>query len=146
ADERYPEIYGGELAAGRWFTHMEVERGTPVVVLSTGVATTLFGNIQPIDKLVHVGGRPARVIGVYQSEKNIFEPPGQQTHAIIPYKMMDHQFWIDRTNALFIPVKPRTGVTVADAENAVTVLLREMRHLGPADHNTFDLITQDQIL
>src|SRR5438552_2693825 len=87
ADERYPEIYGGELAAGRWFARMEVERGTPVVVLSTGVATTLFGNIQPIDKLVHVGGRPARVIGVYQSEKNIFEPPGQQTHAIIPYKM-----------------------------------------------------------
>src|SRR5205807_816670 len=58
----------------------------------------------------------------------------------------DHQFWIDRTNALFIPVKPRAGITVADAENAVTVVLREMRHLAPADHNTFDMITQYQIL
>jgi putative ABC transport system permease protein len=146
ADEGYPEIYGGELTQGRWFTKHETERGASVVVLSTNVATKLFGNMQPLDKWVHVGGRPAQVIGVYQAAANIFEPPGQQTHAIIPYKMMDHQFTIDKTNALFFPVKPRAGITVSDAENAVTVLLREMRKLGPADHNTFDLITQDQIL
>src|ERR1051325_235099 len=60
--------------------------------------------------------------------------------------MMDHQFAIDKTNALFVPVKPRRGVTVIEAQNAVTVALREMRALHPADRNTFDLITQDQIL
>src|SRR5439155_24775224 len=60
--------------------------------------------------------------------------------------MMDHQYAIDKTNALFVPVKPRRGVTVADAENAVTVALREVRGLRPADGNTFDMITQDQIL
>jgi putative ABC transport system permease protein len=43
-------------------------------------------------------------------------------------------------------VKPRPGVSVADAEEAVTIALREMRKLHPADHNSFDLITQDQIL
>jgi putative ABC transport system permease protein len=59
---------------------------------------------------------------------------------------MDHQFTIDKTNALFVPVKPRRGVTVAEAQGAVTVALREMRALRPADGNTFDLITQDQIL
>ena len=60
--------------------------------------------------------------------------------------MLDHQFVIDKTNALFVPVKPRAGVSVADAQNAVTIALREMRRLHPADHNTFDMITQDQIL
>jgi putative ABC transport system permease protein len=64
----------------------------------------------------------------------------------VPYRMLDHQFVIDKTNAQFVPVKPRPGVAVADAENAVTIALREMRRLHPADHNTFDLITQDQIL
>src|SRR5205823_14338401 len=88
----------------------------------------------------------ARVIGIYQPAANIFQPPGQKVHAIIPYRMMDHQFAIDKTNALFVPVKPRRGVSVAEAENAVTVALREMRSLHPADGNTFDLITQDQIL
>ncbi|MBL0171390.1 MAG: FtsX-like permease family protein [Gemmatimonadaceae bacterium] len=59
---------------------------------------------------------------------------------------MDHQFQIDRTNALWIPVKPRDGVSVSDAQSAVTMKLREMRGLRPRDGNTFDLITQDQVL
>ena len=60
--------------------------------------------------------------------------------------LLDHQFTIDKTNALFIPVKPRAGVHRGAAQEAVTIALREMRHLRPADKNTFDMITQDQIL
>jgi putative ABC transport system permease protein len=37
-------------------------------------------------------------------------------------------------------------VTVDRAQEAVTVLLRELRHLRPGDKSTFDFITQDQIL
>jgi putative ABC transport system permease protein len=59
---------------------------------------------------------------------------------------MDQQYDIDKTNALFIPVKPRQGVTVNDAQEAVTVALRERRGLRPSERNSFDLITQDQIL
>ncbi|MGH7678544.1 MAG: ABC transporter permease [Gemmatimonadaceae bacterium] len=146
ADDGYPEIYGGELSDGRWFTKSEMASGSAVVVLESDVAVKLFGSIQPIDKTVKIGGRPAKVIGIYQAAANIFEPPGQEQFAIVPFKMLDHQFTIDQTNALFICVKPMPGVTVEDAQNAVTVALREMRHLRPADGNTFDMITQDQIL
>jgi putative ABC transport system permease protein len=59
---------------------------------------------------------------------------------------MDHQFFIDKSNALFIPVKPRAGVTVAQAQEAVTIAMREARRLRPGAHNNFDMITQDQIL
>jgi putative ABC transport system permease protein len=146
ADEGYPEIYGGELSGGRWFTKSELASGAAVVVLESDVATKIFGNIQPIDKIVRIGGRPARVVGIYQASSNIFEPPGQEQFAIVPFKMLDHQFTIDKTNALLIPVKPRPGVTVGEAQSAVTVVMRELRHLRPADRNTFDMITQDQIL
>jgi putative ABC transport system permease protein len=146
ADDGYTEIYGGELAAGRWFTKSEMAGGAAVVVLESDVATKLFGHIEPIDKIVRVGGRPARVIGIYQAASNIFEPPGQEQFAIVPFRMLDHQFTIDETNALFISVKPRPNVALSDAQNAVTVALREMRHLRPAEPNTFDMITQDQIL
>ena len=146
ADDRYPEIYGGELTEGRWFTHAELQSGASVAVISVDVAAKLFGNIQPIDKLVRIGGRPFRVIGIYQEAANIFQPPGQATHDIIPYRAMDHQFFIDKTNAQFIPVKPRGGVTVSAAQEAVTIALRESRRLRPADHDSFDMVTQDQIL
>jgi putative ABC transport system permease protein len=146
ADDGYPEIYGGDLVEGRWFSASELRTGSPVAVIDVDVARKLFGALDPIDKIVRVGARPAKVIGIYQPAANIFQPPGQQTHAIVPYLMLDHQFTIDKTNALFIPVKPRRGVTVSDAQEAVTVALREMRGLRPADLNTFDMVTQDQIL
>jgi len=146
ADDGYSEIYGGDLSEGRWFTKAEMAAGSAVTVLEADVVARLFGAMSPIDKWVRIGGRPARVIGVYQEASNIFEPPGQEQFAIVPYRFIDHAFTIDKTNAQLIPVKPKPGVTVEQAQNAVTVALREMRHLRPADKNTFDMITQDQIL
>jgi putative ABC transport system permease protein len=146
ADDRFQEIQGGELSAGRWFTKSELSSGASVTVVEENVAHKIFGREDALDKLIHVGGRPAKVIGVYVKPGNIFEPPGQAIGAIVPYQMLDHQFRIDKTNALFIPVKPKKDVTTADAEEAVTIAMREMRQLRPADKNTFDMITQDQIL
>ncbi|MDX2183493.1 MAG: ABC transporter permease [Gemmatimonadaceae bacterium] len=146
ADDRYTEIQGGELIAGRWFTTSELRSGSAVVVLQENQARRVFGQENALGKTLRVGGRPAVVIGIWQEPANIFAPPGQESGAIIPFKFLDRGFTYDRTNALWIPVKPRAGVTVAEAQAAVTVALREMRKLKPADRNSFDLITQDQIL
>jgi len=146
ADNRFTDIQGGDLSEGRWFTHPELVAGSGVAVIDQDVARTLFGRIDPLGKVVGIGGRAARVIGVYVAPANIFNPPGQSTGAIVPYAMLDHQLPFDRTNALWIVVKPRPNVTVADAEEAVMVTLRRMRHLRPSQANSFDLLTQDQIL
>ena len=146
ADNRFTEIQGGDLSEGRWFTRPEQVSGSAVAVISQDVAQTLFGRVDPVGKIVGIGGRAARVIGVYVPPGNIFNPPGQSTGAIVPYLMLDHQFTLDKTNMVFIPVKPRVGVTLDDAQSEVIVSLREDRGLHPADHNTFDLLTQDQIL
>jgi len=146
ADDRYQEIQGGELLDGRWFTPAELTSGANVVVLDENAARKLFGRESVLDKMIRVGGRPARVIGLYAQPGNIFSPPGQDIGAIVPYQMLDHQFTIDKTNAVYIPVKPKKSVATADAQEAVTIALRELRRLRPADKNNFDLITQDQIL
>ena len=145
ADDRYMDIQGGTLLRGRFFSRAELT-GEPVIVLETDVAVKLFGHIQPLDKTVRVGGRPARVIGLYQAASNIFEPPGQNTGGVVPFAAARESFQYDETNALFVAVKPRAGVDVGTAMDAVTVALRRTRNLRPSDPNTFDLITQDQIL
>ena len=40
----------------------------------------------------------------------------------------------------------RSGVTVSQGQEAVTVLMRTRRGLRPGDKDNFDLVTQDQIL
>src|SRR5689334_9206295 len=47
ADDGYPEIYGGELVDGRWFTKAELGSGAAVAVIDADVARKLFGSIQP---------------------------------------------------------------------------------------------------
>lgn len=146
ADEHFPDIMGGALVLGRWFTRTELRSGASVVVVDESHARRLFGRLNPIGKIMRVGGRPAEVIGLYAPAANIFTPPGADNGAIIPFRMLDRQYDFDRTSAMFIAVKPRAGVTVEQAQEAVTVALRESRGLRPADRNNFDLITQDQIL
>lgn len=146
ADDGFTEIQGGELVSGRWFTRAEVASGAPVVVVQENAARRLFGRENPIGKMIRVGARPVEVIGLYVPPENIFAPQGTETGAIVPYLLLDHQFTIDKTGGQYIAVKPRPGVAVDRAQEAVTVLMRELRHLRPGDRNTFDMITQDQIL
>jgi len=146
ADDRYQEIQGGELIDGRWFTPSELLSGGNVAVVDENAARKLFGRESALDKTIEMGGRPVRVIGLYAQPGNIFSPPGQDIGAIVPYELLDHEFTLDKTNAVYIPVKPKPGVSTADAQEAVTIALREMRRLHPGDPNNFDLITQDQIL
>ena len=146
ADSRFTLIMGGELSVGRWFTPSEERAGAPVAVILDSHARRLFGRLDPIGKTMLIAGKPVQVIGLYEPPANIFTPPGAETGAIVPYRFADHAYYIDKTNMLFIAVKPRDGVSVASAQEAVTVQLREMRKLRPGDGNTFDLITQDQIL
>ncbi len=146
ADDGFTRIQGGELVQGRWFTRHELNSGAPVVVLQDELARSLFGRERMLGRQVHVGGRPLVVIGLWQEPGNIFAPPGQAVGAVVPYKYLERSYPIDKTNALWIPVKPRAGVSVADAQGAAVMAIREMRGLRPGSMNSFDLITQDQIL
>jgi putative ABC transport system permease protein len=145
ADSRYMEIQGGTLLRGRLFTRSEMA-GADVAVIEAEVAERLFGRVDPLDRVLRIGGKSLRVIGIYGKPENIFEPPGQEIGAIIPFETARQNFHYDETNSLVIAVKPRTGVTVAEAQDLVTVALRRARHLRPGTPNTFDMISQDQIL
>ncbi len=146
ADGRFMEILGGDITQGRTFTRAEARSGAPVVVLERDAAEQLFGRQNPVGNMIRVGGKPLRVIGIYQEPENIFQPPGQEIGAIVPFQTAERAFRYDETNALIILVKPRPAVTVEAAMDATTLELRRLRKLKPGDPNTFDLLTSDQIL
>jgi putative ABC transport system permease protein len=145
ADSRYMEIQGGTLVRGRFFTRAELA-GADVVVLEAEVGERLFGQIDPMDRVLRIGGKSLRVIGIYKKPDNIFEPPGQEVGGVIPFETARQNFHYDETNSLVIAVKPKIGVSVAEAQDLVTVALRRARNLRPGMPNTFDMISQDQIL
>jgi putative ABC transport system permease protein len=145
ADDRFMEIMSGTLLRGRLFTRGELT-GENVIVLEEQAADRLFGRLDPLGRIVRANGQPLKVVGIYQKPSNIFEPPGQQNAGAIPFRTARERFRYNETYDLFIAVKAREGVSIPIAKDAATTALRRARGLKPAAPNTFDLITQDQIL
>jgi putative ABC transport system permease protein len=145
ADDHFMDIQGGTLLRGRFFTRGELA-GAEVMVIEADVADRIFGRIDPLGRYVRVGGKSLLIVGIYQKPGNIFEPPGQEVGGVMPFETARQNFRYDETNALFIAVKPRQNIEAEAARDLATVALRRVRNLRPGMPNTFDLITQDQIL
>jgi putative ABC transport system permease protein len=116
------------------------------MVIETDVADRLFGRLDPLGRYVRVGSTALRIVGVYQKPDNIFEPPGQEIGGVLPFETARQNYRYDETNNLFIAVRPRPGEDPALTRDQTTVALRRVRDLRPGMPNTFDMITQDQIL
>ena len=144
-DERFMEILGGTLLRGRLFSRAELTGGN-VIVLEEQAADRLFGQLDPLGQIIRANGQALRVIGIYQKPANIFEPPGQENAGAVPYQTARQSFRYNESYDLFIAVKARPGVSIPAAKDAVTSALRRVRNLPPGRPNTFDLVTQDQIL
>ncbi len=146
ADNSYLEIQGGSLLTGRLFSQSELKSGRPVVVLEEEVAERLFGRVDPLGSVVRIGGSSFTVIGTYAKPANIFQPPGASDGGIVPFRAAKQNFQYDETNSLFIAVLAQRGVSVPVAKDAAIATLRRARGHRPATPNSFDVITQDQIL
>lgn len=146
ADNAYLEVQGGTLLKGRWFSTAELYGGDPVMVIEQDVATKLFGALDPLGRVVRVGGKAFTTVGVFAKPDNAFAPPGQDPGGVIPFRAARQNFHYDETNQLFIVVVAARGVAMDDAKDATTVAIRRARGLRPATPNSFDILTQDQIL
>jgi putative ABC transport system permease protein len=134
---------GGDIYPGRNFTVAEANAGDRVVVINDELATELFGESDPIDKMIDLGGVPFQVIGIYHYEAS-FLSGGNKARAIVPIESARKNLkasWAD----IGIAVIPATGVTRAQAIDDVIASLRARHGLRPAADNDFAIITQDQL-
>ena len=137
-------VTGGDIFPGRSFTRVEDQASSRVAVINEKLSGELFGRRDPIGKRIRIAGVPYRVIGVYTPPPDLFGQ-GNSPQAIIPHntfaKHVPH--W---RGGMALMLAPRPNVTVADAIDAVTAVLRSARGLRPGVENTFDIVTQDKLL
>jgi putative ABC transport system permease protein len=134
---------GGDIYPGRNFTVAEANAGDRVVVINDELATELFGESDPIDKTIDLGGVPFQVIGIYHYQAS-FLSGGNRARAIVPIESARKNLkasWAD----IGIAVIPATGVTRAQAIDDVIASMRARHGLRPASDNDFAIITQDQL-
>src|SRR2546426_3527355 len=75
ADDRYMEILGGGLVAGRVFTTAELRSGAPVAVIEQRTVGRPVGGGGPTGGAVRIGGRPFRAGGGWRRAHHSFRLP-----------------------------------------------------------------------
>jgi putative ABC transport system permease protein len=146
----WTNVDGGDIYPGRNFTEHEHDNAARVVILNDRLAKGLFGDSDPIGKEVEVTGVKLTVIGIYHYTASPMGTPtsaggGNSPKAIVPWETGRRHLdmWIRGNNLI---VKPRAGVTVEEATDDVTAMLRSIRGLKPSQKNNFDIVTQDRLL
>lgn len=142
--EHWPNVSGGDVFPGRSFTRLENMTAARVAVITDNLSQRLFGPRDPIGRRIRLAGQPFEVIGVYSPPTNIFDD-GDSPRAIVPHRTLLKYIKPDRGRMGFT-VKASDTVTVARAIDDVTVAIRTMRGLRPAQENNFDVVTQDKLL
>ncbi|WKW11677.1 ABC transporter permease [Pseudogemmatithrix spongiicola] len=132
------------LPGGRIFTEQEFRSAARVIVLNTTMAERLFGDSDPLDKVITVNGNQFTVIGVYK-ETASFLAGGDRAKGVMPVTTLQRALNVRRSD-MGLVVKPRTGVERDVMVDQVTATLRGMRGLRPSEESNFAILTQDKLL
>ena len=134
---------GSDIVDGRSFTEAEEMSAAPVVLVNQKLAEQLFGEGDPIDKRIVVGGASLTVIGRYKEEANFMEG-GERARAIVPIRTA-HRLLNVNDDDMGLAIVPREGVDRDVTVDDVTAYLRGVRGLRPGAESTFAILTQDKL-
>src|SRR6266576_2143075 len=137
----WPKIEGGHISPGRSFTYLEDASNAHVAVINNKLAENLFGQRDPMNRRIKIGGLPYDVVGVYDPPPRLFGDDDQPT-VMIPHGtfVKDLHFWPGWMDMFVVP---QDSVSLDRAIDDVTMAMRTMRGLRPGQKNNFDAITQE---
>ncbi len=128
-----------KLAEGRFLPHEDLRRGTAVAVIGDTIRRDLFGNDAAVGRMVRIGDRRFRVVGVLEASSSGLGVNADEA-VLVPVASALAMF---NTNTLFrilVEAKSRTAIPAAK-DQVLDILMT--RHDGEED---VTLITQDAVL
>jgi putative ABC transport system permease protein len=144
-EESYFDIRNYQLAAGRAFTAQEVQASLPVLVVGSELAEKLLPGVDPLGKVVHIGGLPYRIIGVVTKQGTLFGL-SLDKFAIMPFSAQGRRLIcpINILDALIVRTQDPTHMNLAMGETEA--VMRSLRRLKPWQENNFYLQTAEGAL
>jgi putative ABC transport system permease protein len=139
----YVEFSNFDAERGRMMNPVEVERSRPVTIIGHQTAERLFGQLDPLDKIIKIEGVPFRVVGV-SSKKGSFLGNSLDEIAVIPLGLFQKLY--GARAQLSIVVKPKDPSLVQAAMDDATVALRVERRLKPRERDNFGIFTAETLL
>ncbi|MBP2233254.1 putative ABC transport system permease protein [Azospirillum agricola] len=137
----YLAVRDWDVARGRPFEPADADRAAKVALLGQTVATTLFGNADPVGQVVRIRKVPFTVIGVLDRKGQSLQGQDQDDTVIMPLSTARNRVLgaseVNRRAVAGILVKMRDGADMRTAETQIQALLRQRHHLQPRQDDDF---------
>ncbi|MBT9507005.1 ABC transporter permease [Rhodoferax sp.] len=146
----YLEAREWQLSEGRGFDEADVQGSAKVVIIGQTVARELFGDADPLDKVIRVKKVPVTVIGVLAKKGQNSMGQDQDDVAIVPISTYRNRIQGGTGGKLkrvgFINVKVREGQSMKVAEDNIKELLRQRFKVQTGADDPFSIRNLTEIL
>ncbi|MEO7795646.1 MAG: ABC transporter permease [Thermoanaerobaculia bacterium] len=128
-----------DLEAGRFFVDAEVDHAAQMVVIGSDVRTELFGQLDPLGRLMWIEGSPFKVIGLMRKQGSVLGR-NQDKQVYVPLGTFRKQFGTRRSLTLF--VRPADGMPGFErTQDEVRGIMRARRHTPFGAKDPFGLVS-----
>jgi len=142
ADDNYLVVSGYSLTQGRNLNTADIQSGRNVCIIGSNVAAKLFPSKPEkcIDKIILVGGKPYRVIGLLKAKGS--SAMLRQDDVVITSTKNLRQYQINASYQLGVSVN--NVAELAPAIDEATVQMRKARRLIPSETENFVIDKSDK--
>jgi putative ABC transport system permease protein len=139
----YGRMLGLDLVAGRYFVEGEARTAQAVAVVGADVKDELFPQLDPLGRILLVGGHPYRVIGLLTKQGRVL---GQSRDNDLYVPIDSYRKTFGSRSSLDLFVQARGGVEgVPAAVDEVRAAVRALRHTAFWANDPFGVVTAETL-
>jgi putative ABC transport system permease protein len=139
------EVFDLLIASGRWFSEVDEEHRSNVVLLCADTTEELFGNTSPLGKEVNIEGQLFTVIGTVQPVKSVFGGGKNPEDNKVIFPLSTLRKLHPELKQHWISVKATAHDDVPKAIDEIRELLRRRRKVPVDKPDNFAVFTSDSI-
>jgi putative ABC transport system permease protein len=134
----FQQIRDWQVAEGRFLHEGDMDSAAKVAVIGQTVARQLFGKDEALDAVIRIRNIPFRVVGILGAKGQTGQGTDQDDTIMIPYTTMQKRLmritWVQS-----IVVKAVNAERVEEAQEQITLLLRQRHRIGPEREDDFNV-------
>ena len=144
SDNNYFPVGNWTLARGREFSPSELRAGAAVCILGDAVRRELFGSQDALGEKVRLNKLSCEVIGLLEAKGQSAGGRDQDDLVVIPLRTFWRRVAGDR-DVQMIYVSARDGVSTANVQRDIELLMRERRRIGANEDDDFNVRDMKEI-
>ncbi|MBI5450682.1 MAG: ABC transporter permease [Gammaproteobacteria bacterium] len=140
----YFQVRNWAAASGRTFTASELRAGKAVCLIGATLVRELYRGQDPLDSALRLKKVSCQVIGVLAAKGQSAMGSDQDDVVIMPLRT----FWrriAGNQDVNLIHVSARDGVATQQVKRDIELLMRERRHISPAEDDNFSVMDMQEI-